>query len=103
MQKKKNHYHRYRKVKMGKNKDYVVYQCVEPECTHYIAPELLVGKIAQCFYCRNMFTISREQVRKDRQYLKLHCNACTRKEKSNVDPATVDNFLSNLGFDSEAE
>ena len=111
--KDKQHYHRYRKVKMGKAKDYIVYQCAESDCTHYIQPLLLVGKVARCFHCRDLFTVSREQVRIGRQYLKLHCPACSKighntygkeqvinKEK-NVSPELVNDFLNNLGFSSE--
>lgn len=100
MQKKLNHLHRYRKVKMGRAKDYVVYACQEPDCKHYIAPELLVGKIASCFTCREGFRISREQVRPGRQYLKLNCPACSGRKKG-VDANQVDAFLSHLGFSPE--
>lgn len=117
MQKKKNHYHRYRKVKMGKNDSYIVYACAEPECSHYIRPELLIGKLAQCYHCRSLFTVSREQVREGRRYLKLHCNACTglklnmvtnsktkeitSESKPKLEATQIDSFLSNLGLRPE--
>lgn len=92
--KDKNHLHRYRKLKMGKNKDYIVYACQDPGCKHYISSSLVVGKVARCFYCKEAFVIDREQVRKGQ--LKLRCNAC--KKGKQHDSKQVENFMSRLGL-----
>ena len=97
MKKLPNHLHKYRKVKMGKNKDYLVYSCQDPGCSHYISPTLLVGKIARCYLCNEAFVIDREQIRKGQ--LKLRCNACKKGTKH--DSAKVDDFMERLGLNAD--
>ena len=94
--KRQQHYHKYRKTKLGKDGTYIVYACQEPSCKHYITPQLLIGKIAKCHHCDNLFTVGREQIRKGQ--LKLHCKLCTKGEKR-VTPAQVSSFLANFGIE----
>lgn len=77
-------HHKYQKKILGK--DYLVYKCVNPGCSHYISSELVVGKIAVCFRCDNKFVVTQDQVRKGKEMLKLHCKPCTKsKKKKNVE------------------
>lgn len=107
MQKKKNHYHRYRKIAMGKNKDYIVYKCQDADCKNYVIPNLLIGKTVACFHCRDLFIVGAEQIRK--LQLKLHCKSCTGlgasphkgKERKNVSSTQMDTILQRLGLSAE--
>ena len=94
----KHKVHKYKKVKLGKEKDYLVYACQLPGCNHYITPELLIGKLGQCYRCNETFLVSADMVRKGREMLKLHCKDCT-KSKGTKDAKTIDieALLSNLG------
>lgn len=102
---KEKHIHRYRRVMMGKKKDFPVYQCQEPNCTSYVRPELLVGKLARCIFCRETFIVTAEQMRI--LQMKLHCPNCTGKGaspvkvKRNVEPSVVETFLENFGLGKE--
>ena len=47
--------HQYRRVRMGKGKDYVVYRCILPGCSHYINKELAPGRESICWECGKTF------------------------------------------------
>lgn len=50
--------HFYRRVKMGKNKDYIVYKCIKPGCPHYVPRELAVGRPSLCWSCNKEFIMT---------------------------------------------
>lgn len=52
------HIHKYQKVILGRNKDYVLYKCMIPSCTHNLQPELMLGIEAMCYDCGTTFTIN---------------------------------------------
>ena len=66
--------HKYKRRKMGKNKDYVVYACVLSNCRHYITPEHLEGKEYICWRCGNTVTATAAT----RELAKPHCRSCTK-------------------------
>ena len=43
--------HYYRRVRMGKDKKYVVFRCILPNCSHYVPKELAIGRQAVCWKC----------------------------------------------------
>ena len=78
--------HKYKRKWIGKNKDYEVYACVLPNCSHYITPTLLEGKEFICWRCGNVVVATVNT----RMLAKPHCKACT-KTKSD-EPAIKTNF-----------
>lgn len=97
----KSHTHKYQKAKLGKDRSYIVYKCVLPECSHYITPELLPGKLAICFRCESKFVIERDMVRKGREMLKLHCKNCTRNKTNETKVAAAskaESLMQSLGI-----
>lgn len=67
------HVHKYERVKMGKDKSFIVYKCALPGCTHYIQETFIQGKIALCWRCNEEFVIGAKVHRKPL------CPSCTKK------------------------
>lgn len=78
------HVHKYQRVNASskKNKEWIVYRCVLPKCTHYILPAFVSGKESICFACSEHFIIGTH----NRDQVKLKCNACTTKEQKGGTP-----------------
>ena len=74
------HAHRYKKVNLASSpgKVYIVYRCMLPDCNHYLKPELLIGKRANCWRCGENFVVTAEMAR----LAKPHCKKCTEREES---------------------
>src|SRR4051812_24615942 len=68
-------YHKYIRKKLGKKKDYIVFACQHPACSHYISADLIVGKLSQCNRCNTPFRMTKTAAKK----LKPHCKDCTKK------------------------
>lgn len=54
--------HKYRRVKMGKDKSYIVYRCDIPTCSHYVQRELAVGRESICHKCGKTFVLTMKNV-----------------------------------------
>jgi len=67
------HVHKYKKVTMGKN--FVVYKCVLPGCTHYVRSELAVGRFSLCWMCEGQFVMTEISATR----LKPKCQSCIDK------------------------
>lgn len=76
-----NHLHRYKRVRLGKEKKYEVMKCQEPACTHYIEIALAEGKLCACNRCRQPMILDKIAI----QLAKPHCPDCTQKRKP-IDP-----------------
>ena len=50
--------HKYRRVKMGREKDYIVYRCDLPSCPHYVPKYLAVGRESICWKCGKTFILN---------------------------------------------
>jgi len=76
MAKKYNHFHKYKRTKLG-DKGFIVYRCMVPGCSHYLRKELLVGSLCQCWRCEEPMVITSYMLRLARP----HCVDCTKKKK----------------------
>ena len=63
--------HQYIRVKWGA-KETIVYRCQKPGCNHYVLPEFLPGKLAECPVCHKPFEVNLEISRLRRP----HCSEC---------------------------
>ena len=72
-----NHLHRYKRVALGKKKDYVVMKCQEPACSHHVPIALAEGKLCACNRCRGPMILDKAAI----QLVKPHCDDCTRRMK----------------------
>lgn len=83
------HIHKYIRTDIGEKKPYVVYKCALPECTHYLAEKLALGKLSICWRCGNTFQLVKRLMLK-----KPHCDACTKRQK---EAEGLDDFLDVIG------
>lgn len=67
------HVHKYQRRVIGK--DYIVYACALPECTHYISEALVEGKLTICWRCGEMCQMRRDNRGNFKH--KPHCIQCT--------------------------
>ena len=83
--------HRYRRKNIGsKTKPFIVFSCTD--CTHYLRPELFVGKEARCFKCEETFVTTN----KSKTMAKVRCDNCidTKYKEQNE---TVEELMARLG------
>jgi len=72
---KQKHIHKYKKVILGK--DYLVFKCQLPECSHYVPARLAEGKLSLCNRCGNAMLLDKRAMK-----LKLpHCTDCIQPRK----------------------
>lgn len=82
-----NHIHRYKKVNLGENgKEFFVYKCVKPACSHYVPISLAEGKVCECNRCFNPMVITKDILVHSgkKPMTKPHCSDCVRRKKSNA-------------------
>lgn len=95
-----NHPHLYKRVNLAKNGgEHFVYRCMKENCSHFVVPDLAVGKLAECWICHKPFTIHPKHVTlKGRHLVKPHCDDCTKpvhnKKKENKD--ALDSLMKDL-------
>lgn len=77
--------HKYKRIRSSKNK-HDVYKCIS--CPHYIIGDLVIGRDAICWYCGNVFKMSKTSL-----LLKPHCGCKTKIEFSkSSNGAGMDDF-----------
>ena len=100
MKKKHDGPHKYQLVDIGRNKKYLVYRCMLPNCTHYLPHRnLIIGKESLCSNCSRQFIIG-----KDETLVKPVCHICRAKRSVKLQQvsaisAAIENDLSDL-FDT---
>lgn len=83
------HTHRYERVDIGVSKEYLVYRCTLPDCSHYLPESLVVGKKSICWRCGAEFVI-----RKDLLFKKPHCEDCIERKTDETTKERLDKLLS---------
>ncbi len=81
--KQDSHVHKYKRDVLGK--DYEIYRCVLPGCTHYIPASMIKGKFSICWRCGEPFVIKLK-------HSKPHCDDCIEKKK----PELSDDFVTKI-------
>lgn len=76
-----NHIHKYRRAKLGKGRR--VYECVLPDCTHYLYEDRVLGKKTICWVCGRPTLIYKDS---NGILARPHCKTCT-KRKVDIDEA----------------
>jgi len=90
----KHEAHKYKKIRFRES-GFVVYKCILSGCSHYVPPELLIGRKSVCWRCGGEHTIN------DIKLAKQVCEDCrdlrrkTKKKKFN--DSTIDTLLNLIG------
>ena len=81
------HVHKYKRLKIGKKKDFVIFRCFIPGCTHYISEDHIINRDSICWACAKPFTITYKLIK-----VKPICQDCKdeRSEESRAKP--IENF-----------
>lgn len=82
-----SHIHQYKRIKIGKKKDYVVYRCMRSGCSHYIAAAFIEGKQSVCWSCDSPFTITHKLLR-----IKPLCEDCKEMRKKGQRAQPIENI-----------
>lgn len=70
--------HKYIRAKIGDAKK-TIWKCVNPDCPHYIYPELAVGRKSICWVCGEIIILTKVRM----MVKKPHCDTCfTRPDKA---------------------
>lgn len=97
MAKMPDHIHKYKKINLGRNgKEYLVYRCMKPDCSHYVPIAMAEGKLAECNRCEQPFIISKVQLTGSsmKPMTRPHCNDCIdRKKVKDEDVAAIAAFI----------
>jgi hypothetical protein len=70
------HVHKYFRKRIGK--DYIVYACALPDCSHYLHESHIVGKRTVCWVCGRITIVYRDS---NGILARPHCKDCTKKKK----------------------
>lgn len=95
MNKAANHLHRYKKKNIGQNgKEYFVYFCTKPACSHYIPILLAEGRLCECYICGETIIINKAILTHSgsKPMTRPHCLDCTKKRKA-TDVDKIAEFL----------
>lgn len=68
----RGHIHKYYRVNLGTRKEYLVYRCARPGCTHFVRPQLVVGLQGICWDCSQPFYLTIKNLHQ----VKTTCNSC---------------------------
>lgn len=83
-----NHLHKYKRVNLTRDpakKEYLVFRCTKPLCSHYVPVTLALGKLCECNRCGDAMVIDKVSVG-----LALpHCPACTKRKQSNEEAVDI--------------
>lgn len=94
-----NHIHKYKKVDIATgDKEFLVYKCMKPLCSHYIRMDLAEGKMCECNVCGDPMIITRETLvhSSGKPMAKPRCNNCVKRRKSD-DIAALADFIGKKG------
>ena len=83
----RKHIHKYKRVDIGRKngpndrKEFIVFKCVLPDCTHYVEKALAEGKFCVCNRCGGLMTLTKAAM----ELASPHCPDCTKRKKPLVD------------------
>ena len=82
--KKPDHLHKYQRTILGR-RNWLIYRCMVPGCTHYIDADLILNRLCECWRCGNAMAINKRAA----LLAKPHCDDCVRSpKKDEVDKLT---------------
>ena len=89
------HVHKYKRMRTGRKKDYLVYRCFVPGCTHYIAEEHIINRETLCWACAQPFVITYKLIK-----VKPICQNCKDKRRGDrpkpIEGFSLEDMLANV-------
>ncbi len=76
MTKKISCIHKYQRTTLGKN--FLIYRCMVPGCSHYVSAKLMLNRICECWRCGNPMVIDKYSA----HLAKPHCENCVERTDS---------------------
>jgi hypothetical protein len=95
------HIHKYRRMRVGKQRDYPIYRCFKPGCPHYISEDHIINRESICWRCDKPFFITLKL-----KGLKPICQDCKDGKKSEakaVEGFSLEDMLANITAEREEE
>ncbi len=96
----KTHIHKYKRVKLGKDKTFITYRCMLPDCSHYIEQKLVVGRKSLCWKCDEPVIITKDK--NGVQARPTHRPYCPGKEnlveQNEIVKESVEDMMRRLGL-----
>jgi formylmethanofuran dehydrogenase subunit E len=87
-----NHLHKYKRINIGTNgKEFLVFKCIQPTCTHYIRMDMAEGKLCECNRCGEPLVLDKFAMTLARP----HCHNCVKRKKS-TDVEKISSFLAGV-------
>lgn len=68
------HIHKYIRARMGK--DYIIFKCALPGCTHYVSKVVAEGRLSLCWICGEEMVLTKQAL----ELKKPHHLECKRKK-----------------------
>jgi hypothetical protein len=97
--KSQNHIHRYKKVNLSREKDkeYLVYKCVKPLCSHYVPIALVEGQMCECNKCSEPMLITKKVLThsSNKPMARPHCPNCIVRKNAKQVAALADFIAGN--------
>lgn len=90
-----DHLHLYKKFNLSRTeKEYLVYKCMKPACSHYIPIAQAIGKLCECNRCGEPMIIGKIQLWSSGggPMATPHCIDCIKRKKPN-EVETVSKFV----------
>jgi hypothetical protein len=95
------HVHKYKRMKVGKNKSYEIFRCFQPGCTHYIGADHIINRQSICWQCGDPFIITYKLIK-----VKPTCQDCKDNKKRTAKPIedfSLEDMLANIAAQEEEE
>lgn len=81
------HVHKYKRMKVGRKKDFNIFRCFQPGCTHYIAEEHIINRFSACWACDQPFLITYKLIK-----VKPICEDCKADRKAELKAKPIEGF-----------
>lgn len=88
----KHEIHKYYRRRVG-DKKRIVYSCAVPGCTHYLEPDMVIGKMSICWNCRQPFVVPEK---KQLINAKPWCDDCRATRRKVKVPVAVEKLLDEI-------
>lgn len=91
-----DHIHKYYKI--SSSPSWIIFRCVEPNCSHYINEKFIPGRQSICWKCNKPFTINPTVNYKRLAKKPACCRGEKKKKLEGTEEKELDSVLKDLGI-----